>query len=76
METIHDEIVAEISGIPDSELPDLVQLIRIFKATRQPKKNTFQRIARWRGGIKDIKSTSVELQHEISKIWSHQYVSD
>lgn len=76
MEPIREEIVAEISEIPESELPDLVQLIRIFKAIRQPKKGIFRHINHWRGGIKDMKATAVDLQHEISTIWSQQYVSD
>ncbi len=64
MEPIREEIVAEISEIPESELPDLVQLIRIFKATRQPKKGIFRHINHWRGGIKDLKISPVELKHK------------
>ena len=30
----------------------------------------------WKGALKDLKLTSVELQHEIKKHWSNKHVSD
>jgi len=32
-------------------------------------------INRWRGAIKDLKLTSVELQHKAKEYWSDRYVS-
>jgi len=71
-----EEILAEISDIPEQEIPDLVQLIRIFKGHRKQQQSGFTQLNRWRGGLKDINASSVDLQHRISDIWRENYVSD
>lgn len=76
MDTIKEEIFAEISDIPEREIPDLIQLIRTFKAHRKTKNTEFPNINSWRGGLKDLDYTSVDMQHEISKVWRKKYVSD
>ena len=76
MHALKDELLSEISDVPASEMPDLIQLIRLFKGNRRRKNQGFSNIKKWRGGLKNLNSTSVELQHKISNIWSKKYVSD
>ena len=76
MSKYEDEIISEISDIPEAEIPDLIQLIRIFKGRRKEKKRHFSKLNSWRGGLKDLNYSSVDLQHEISNSWRKRYVSD
>ena len=71
-----EEIIAEISDIPEKEIPDLIQLIRIFKGSRKQQSSGFSRLNQWRGGLKDVNRTSVDLQHDIAEMWRKSYVSD
>ncbi len=71
-----EEIIAEISDIPGKEIPDLIQLIRIFKGSRKQQRSGFSRLNQWRGSLKDVNRTSVDLQHDIAEMWRKSYVSD
>ena len=71
-----EEIMAEILDIPEKEIPDLIQLIRIFKGSRKPQRSGFSRLNQWRGSLKDVNRTSVDLQHDIAGMWRKNYVSD
>lgn len=76
MQSLKEEIMSEISDIPENEMPDLIQIIRIFKRQRKGKKSGFAHLNKWRGGLKDLKLSSVDLQHKISDMWGKNYVSD
>lgn len=76
MSNYEDEIISEISDIPEAEIPDLIQLIRLFKGHRKEKKRKISKLDSWRGGLKDLNYSSVDLQHEISNMWRKKYVSD
>jgi len=71
-----EEIIAEISDIPEKEIPDLIQLIRIFKGSRKQQGSGFSRLKQWRGSLKDVNRTSVDLQHDMAEMWRKNYVSD
>jgi putative addiction module component (TIGR02574 family) len=70
------EFHLELADISEQDIPELLQIIRSFKENRKKRTKGFSNLNRWRGGLKDLKLTSVELQHQISEIWRKKYVSD